>query len=518
MVLTKAVFFDLDDTLHDFKRASGGAISLIYEKIASRHGIDRIQLKVRYEELLRQAEEYAFLDGRSSTDYRLERVDNLLRTFGIKDEKFAMELVQLYGEELEKRLNLFPDVVPLLERLQEQYKLYIVTEGPSDAQQHALEVLGIRDYFTDIFISGEVKKIKSTGELFRHAIKESGYSTQDIVLVGDSYKRDVVGGLTAGLRVIWLNRKNEKIETTQPTPYREIRDLNELEGRLKRTGPILILGHPRSGTNFVSVIFRSHSTVNLLIEPFSQHSQFFSDNDFVLWKRTAFDRPNFHATLSDKPEAIAFLRDFKRWLYFDTGEIKAFKETAFFLQLEWLKEYLPDLRIVYIERDLQGVVSSFKKSDFFNRWNYEKRFQALVEQVTTCKDLEEYRPIVDSARGGSWIEQLTVMWYIRTRETRKKLQLFDHIIFKYEDLAANPELQFTEMFRFAGLEMNKDVKRAINERCKENRGGEFSTFRVSRKVADEWKQVLSNNEKRIVSKHIKSAGDVKHEKCKWRVR
>jgi len=252
----KAVFFDLDDTLHDFKQASGEAMSIVYDKIAGRYGADKSRLKERYGELLKMAEERAFLDGRSSAEYRFERFEQLLFTFGIEDEKFATELVRLYGAELEKRLALFPNTIAILERLGQKYELYLVTEGPSDAQQRALEILGIKKHFKGVFISGELGKIKSTGDLFRHAVEKSGHGADEIVLVGDSYKRDMLGGLKAGLKVIWLNRKNEKLGDGAPFPACEIGSLSELESKLakKPSSPILILGHPRSGTNFVSAI------------------------------------------------------------------------------------------------------------------------------------------------------------------------------------------------------------------------------------------------------------------------
>lgn len=514
--MIKAIFFDLDDTLHDFKRVSGGAMVHVYEEIVKRYGLDKTRLRERYSELITQAEEHAFLDGRLSTDYRTERFRNLLQTFGIQDEGFVKELVGLYRKELENGLSLFPGFHSRLKDLQQKYDLCIVTEGPVDAQQRTIEILGIKDYFKRIFISGELKKIKSTGELFKHAIKESGYSAQEIMLIGDSYKRDVLGGLRAGLKVVWLNRKNEKIADGDPKPHSQIKSLDELEANLKKNEkftPILILGHPRSGTNFVSAIFSSHPSVNLLVEPLSQHSRFFSDYDSVYWKKTDFDPVNLHVALMAMPAAIEFAREFKKWLYFDTGEARVFKETTFFFQLEWLKEYLPDLKIIYIERNPHGVVSSFKKSDFFNRWNYSERFRVLAEQVNNCKDLEGYRPMVAKVSGSSWVDQLTTMWYIRTREARKGLQLFDHNIFKYEDLIVNPQLQFAEMFKFAGLELTNQVMETIRDRCQETRGGEFSTFRDSKKVAGEWKRVLDADEKRIIRrKYLRITGDARYGK------
>lgn len=535
MGVIKALFFDLDDTLHDFRQASGESMDRVYSKITHEYGIDKELLKGRYAELLKQAEERAFLDGRSSTDYRLERFCNLLQFFGIRDDILANDLVRIYGEELEKRMKLFPEVLPVLDALQKSYDLYVVTEGPVDAQRRTIQILGLEGYFKGIFISGGVRKAKSSGELFNHAILESGHFPQEAMLIGDSYQRDVVGGMKAGLRVIWLNREN-KPAGEGPKPSIEIRDFTELQSVLRMlarpviaehhmqtascsSAPIMVLGHPRSGTNFVSAVLQSHPSVNILVEPFSQHCGFFSDNDSLYWKAGDFDPDFFHERMRNMPEAVSFLKDFRRWLHFDSDELRVFKETTFFLQLEWLKEYLPGLRVIYIERRPPGVIASFKKSDFFNRWDYSRRFRMLAEQVNTHEELKEYRAMVAEAGEKSWIDQLYVMWHIRTCETRKALRHFDHAIFSYEALARNPKSEFSRMFGFAGLEFTDSVIQTILERTRESKGGEFSTFRDSKRTTENWKRILDNEEKRTIRKRMKHLiGDPKHEKRRRTIR
>lgn len=229
MDVIKALFLDLDNTLHNFSSAAENAMVIVYGAIIDKYGLDRTKLKKRYAELLMRAEECAFLDGRLSTDYRAERFRNMLQTFGIEDEDFIQEITNIYGGELEKNMHPLPNIHSLLKSLRQRYELYIVTEGPIDAQHRAIEILGIGKYINRVFISGELKKAKSTGELFAHAIKESGYPVQQIMLVGDSYKRDVLGGLKVGLKVIWLNHKNEKIPEGYSKPHLEIKDINELK-------------------------------------------------------------------------------------------------------------------------------------------------------------------------------------------------------------------------------------------------------------------------------------------------
>ena len=203
-----ALFFDLDGTLHDFKGASDTAMSYVYAKISDRCNIDVQSLKVRYSEIVKLAEDNGFIDGRCSTEYRTERFSRLLSAFGVQDTDFVKELVATYGEKLEYALKPAPNALSVLEKLGKEYQLYLVTEGPTDAQRRAIEILGIRSYFKQIFISGECKKKKADGTLFTHALQETGHSAFDVVVIGDSEKRDLGGANKAGLNAIIVDHTN----------------------------------------------------------------------------------------------------------------------------------------------------------------------------------------------------------------------------------------------------------------------------------------------------------------------
>lgn len=230
----KAIFFDLDGTLHDYKDSSAIAMDRVFELITSGYGIEADELKGEYNKLLKKAEEHAFLDGRTSTEYRRERFENLLRRFEIRDADLVEKLLEAYGTHLERNMEPLPGIDELLSRLNTEYELYITTEGPEDAQKRAVDILGISQYFRDVFISGEAKKIKEDGGLFRYAVKKTDYRPDEIVSVGDSYRKDVLGALSAGLKTVWFNKENRELGPDDPHPHFQIGELGELEGALSK--------------------------------------------------------------------------------------------------------------------------------------------------------------------------------------------------------------------------------------------------------------------------------------------
>jgi hypothetical protein len=260
----------------------------------------------------------------------------------------------------------------------------------------------------------------------------------------------------------------------------------------------MVLGHPRSGTNFLSTIIRSHPDVSFITEPFSMHNGFIRLNFLKYWGEESYVQDIFHKDMKDSQASIRFFAEFKKWFMSSDEEIRAFKETTFLMKLKWLKQYLPELNIVYIQRCPQGVVSSFKKSGLFSRWNYQEIFYRLSEESKKERGLSQYAQIVEETSPNNWIDVLTTLYYVATNEARNHLGLFRHTNITYEHLATNTSFAFAEIFSFLGLSMRAEVEKEILERCFETKGGIFSTFRNSKETCFQYKYFLTHEENNLI--------------------
>ena len=111
-------------------------------------------------------------------------------------------------------MTAFPEVLQEFEKL--GIPMYVLSNSgfTAEALSIALERLGIRKYFKDIWSSADFGRIKPNREFFEMAIKKvlldnPKESRKDIVFIGDTYGTDVVGANNAGIDVIWLNHKKE---------------------------------------------------------------------------------------------------------------------------------------------------------------------------------------------------------------------------------------------------------------------------------------------------------------------
>ncbi len=224
----KAIYFDLDDTLYGASECRDTAISEVYEYIAARYGVREGALRERYAELLHGAESHAFVNGRTSAEYRAERFQALVQHFGILDRQLIPRLLRMYSIQLESNMQPLPGTHQILAHLQQDFSLYVVTEGPTDAQTRALHILGLAKYFEGIFTSGAAQAAKADGGLFRFALDESRLKAYQVIHVGDSYHRDVLGAMKVGLSAIWLNSTGQAVPVSQPEPQAQIPDLTAL--------------------------------------------------------------------------------------------------------------------------------------------------------------------------------------------------------------------------------------------------------------------------------------------------
>ncbi|KXH56578.1 hypothetical protein CSAL01_03412 [Colletotrichum salicis] len=90
--------FDLDDTLHEFRRASSAATAKPLEIISQRHGTSLDDLREAYGHVLREKTASAFADGKTSFEYRRERFSSVLDRFNLPsdDAAFLDSLLDLY--------------------------------------------------------------------------------------------------------------------------------------------------------------------------------------------------------------------------------------------------------------------------------------------------------------------------------------------------------------------------------------------------------------------------------------
>jgi putative hydrolase of the HAD superfamily len=216
------IFFDLDDTLLDFKTAERNAIKAFYRQFGGR-------LKRSEETFVEDWVEVGkmhfgrFLRGELSFDQqKIERMMDLLAgtDIGINRDN-ALAYFGIYLQQFEENWVLFEDVLPCLDALRGR-PLGIITNGDPVQQRRKLEHLRIADYFQVVVVSGEVGVSKPDPGIFLEACRVAGRKPQECIMIGDSLETDILACEKVGMKGVWLNRRNDDRHA------RTIRSLTEI--------------------------------------------------------------------------------------------------------------------------------------------------------------------------------------------------------------------------------------------------------------------------------------------------
>jgi putative hydrolase of the HAD superfamily len=145
-------------------------------------------------------------------DHVERRTSSLLRVvmnqFGhgdVPDDMMNRALAALYSEG-ENHWSPMPGVYEVLDSLhQEGFRLGIISNaGDEDNVQRLVDNAKVRSYFEPIVISAAVGIRKPEGRIFEMVLEEWDLPAQEVVMVGDTLRADILGAQWAGLHHIWL--------------------------------------------------------------------------------------------------------------------------------------------------------------------------------------------------------------------------------------------------------------------------------------------------------------------------
>lgn len=221
----EVILFDADRTLFDFDRAEEHAIERLMNYFEVEYQKEN-HLK-QYREINKKLWEELEQELITPEELKLERFRRLAEELDLEIEDKALS--EKYLEFLAEGHFLLDGALELIEELDKDYKLAIVTNGLATVQKGRLKASVLRGYFDHLIISEEIGIAKPNPRIFEHTFKEMGYHDKSkVLMVGDSLSSDIQGGINFGIDTCWFNpNKIESRNGVEPT-Y-EISDLSQLK-------------------------------------------------------------------------------------------------------------------------------------------------------------------------------------------------------------------------------------------------------------------------------------------------
>lgn len=227
-LLLKAVLFDLDNTLMDRDNTFLSFIrQLVQECLLPMEKADADKLIADI--IIRDADGYRVKEG-----FFLELIDLL----PWRQKPSLEQLQSYYDEHYMTHAKAMDHAIDTLQACRNMgLRLGVITNGHSHLQHRKIDLLGLREYFDTIVISGEVGLSKPDPQIYRLALERLGVGPDQCVLVGDHPRNDIWGAAQVGLQGIWLRRKHEwNEELIMGKPWKTVIELDEVPELLPQFG------------------------------------------------------------------------------------------------------------------------------------------------------------------------------------------------------------------------------------------------------------------------------------------
>ena len=217
------IFWDLDDTLLDFKACEREALRATLRL----NGIEMTDHLICRYSAINDSKWKLFERGEITRRMvQLTRFEDFFKEFGF--EISVTDFNDQYVEQLGLQAVEYPGIHEMLSKLQPYYKMYLASNGVEKVQISRIAIAQLEPYFIKLFSSEFMGAPKPEKAFFDACFSQiPNFDPKKAIIIGDSLSSDILGGHNAGIATCWFNPEGKAL-TGSVTPDYEIRSLEEI--------------------------------------------------------------------------------------------------------------------------------------------------------------------------------------------------------------------------------------------------------------------------------------------------
>jgi putative hydrolase of the HAD superfamily len=201
----RAVLWDIDDTIFDYTSADRVGMREHLQIEGMPDGYESVGQALDSWREMTELHWARFAGG--ETDFQGQRRDRVRSFLGTPlSDADADAWFDRHVAHYEAAWSLFPDTVPVLDLLADDYRHAVLSNSSIHNQDRKLRVLGVRDRFEAVVCAVELGMSKPEPGAFHAACDELALAPYEVAYVGDHPDIDARGAVAAGLAGIWLDR------------------------------------------------------------------------------------------------------------------------------------------------------------------------------------------------------------------------------------------------------------------------------------------------------------------------
>ena len=220
--MIKAVLIDIDDTIFDFEKCSKNSFLKTLEKFNLKFKEEDFSYFNKVNDILWTKQKLGEINIKEvfiKRDYLMGKYFNIDIEKGLFNDLFVKFL---YDE-----IEMVDGIEDLLLYLSDKYKIFTASNGIFKMQENRLKKSNLYKYFDKIFVSDKIGFEKPDKKFFQKIMDITKFSNDDLIMIGDSIKSDIIGAKNSKIKSIYFNKEDKKISDKNFT-Y-QVKNLSEIK-------------------------------------------------------------------------------------------------------------------------------------------------------------------------------------------------------------------------------------------------------------------------------------------------
>jgi HAD superfamily hydrolase (TIGR01549 family) len=221
----KGLLLDIDNTLYPYKYPHEAGLNAAFSVIESRYGIETRTIMGAY--LKAREEVHITLPDTAASHNRILYFQKMLERLDLRSTSFTLDVYEAYWGAFLNEMTVFDGVYEMLEKYKN--RICLVTDLTAHIQHRKIKKLMLDKYVDLVVTSEEVGHEKPHPSMFNLSLEKLKCSKDEVCMIGDSFKKDILGASRLGIQSIWLNSSGGTEEHNSPL----IKEVNSFEKILK---------------------------------------------------------------------------------------------------------------------------------------------------------------------------------------------------------------------------------------------------------------------------------------------
>jgi len=195
----KGILIDLDDTLYVYEPNHQRALAAFLKVFSAQYNVRDEQSMETY--LLARITVHQQLHGQAASHSRLLYAKTMIEMqTGKTNAAFALQMEKIYWDTFLTEIALHPLAIEFLDScLMQKIPVAIVTDLTTAIQLRKFEHLGLGKWINLMITSEEAGAEKPAAAPFLMALNKMGLTPQEVIMIGDSAKKDQAGAVALGI-------------------------------------------------------------------------------------------------------------------------------------------------------------------------------------------------------------------------------------------------------------------------------------------------------------------------------